>query len=154
MTTNNLVSLQYVLGECERGTFMPTGKSIDHILTASTSVKMFTRCIIEDECNIMTSDHLPIIFSFNAAPVLRPDPPSRINIAWNKCNDDHFKNYQAILESELYCILATDCSKCCPDFLNKILIDAVHNASKVLPLSRFNKRAKPYWCEEIKNAHT
>lgn len=152
--SNNLISLQYAMNKPDKYTYVTTETSIDHVITGYSFSRNVRTFDIIDTADVLTSDHLPILVSFEAQCRYANAPPPRQTLAWNKCTDEHITLYQTVLEQELNCILNTNCDKCQPDLLNAIIVNAIKNASCCIPRSTFNARAKPYWCPALKEAHS
>lgn len=151
---NSLVSVQKVQNYDNGYTFVPTKATLDYIFVESSFVEKVKSFLIVKECEILTSDHLPLIVSFETERVINFNLPSRVCTAWHKCNENDLIRYQNAITENLSSILENDNEYYDPDLLNSLIVDAVHRAETLLPRSKFNKRAKPYWCKQVKEAHT
>lgn len=151
---NNLVSAQQVVNYENGYTFVPTKATIDYIFVESSFGEKVKSFLIVNECEILTSDHLPLIMSFETEHIINIKLSSRVCTAWHKCNENDLIRYQNAITENLSGILENNNEYYDPDLLNSLIVDAVHRAETLLPRSKFNKRAKPYWCKQVKEAHT
>ena len=151
---HDLVSLQKRFQLENQYTFTPNKSTLDYVLMDSSiqdSVRSFT---IFPEADILTSDHLPLLFQKDQDLVNTPSIMAKSKIAWNKCTDLHLLTYRnGISEKIADCYTYHNSCAISPDEINDSLIQILHDAANKLPKSKFNKRAKPYWSNEVKTAH-
>jgi len=153
---NNLAPMHTSIDRLSNYTFIPNKTTLDYILMEKSSVHLTISFNIVNERDILTSDHLPIVARL-ATPLRLTNEakPRRTCIAWNKCTQTHIAQYNYDVERRVTDLLTqTEATDLTPDFINATITGILHDASKRLPLSRFNKGAKPYWSPELKQAHT
>lgn len=92
--------------------------------------------------------------SFETERIIQSKLPFRVCTAWHKCNETDLIRYHNAITENLSGILENDNEHYDPDLLNSLIVDAVHSAETLLPRSKFNKGAKPYWCKQVEEAHT
>ncbi|MES9879357.1 MAG: reverse transcriptase family protein [Sedimenticola sp.] len=134
--------------------FLPNQTMIDHLLVDNTTrVEKFT--ILDDSDMVLTSDHLPFIFTisgFDSIPNVVGDTSNRKCIAWNKMTLANLHAYQYHISAYLSNVKCRDLSV---NELANIIGSAMTDAAKsTMPNSKFNKFAKPYWTSAVKEAHT
>ena len=124
---------------------------IDHILIENYltyAVKSFN--VITD-IEILTSDHLPLILSLwvKGKRQLVQEPSNRV--AWDKCTDHDISYYQHKLSN----LLPKPANYTTPPgSISDFIVHAVLKASsECLPKVKYNRHSKPYWSQEIKQAH-
>ena len=142
---NNLCSVQYVFKRYTDYTFVPTTTSLDHVIVDGNLARSVQSFKVTDHSDILTSDHLPVTVTLEIAGTYSQSPPPRYNTAWNKCTDEHIQRYQISLEKELNCITSIDSYYWDPEFLNSVIVKALHTAEKEIPRSKFNEHTKSYW---------
>ena len=150
---NNLCSAQYLFKRYDDYTFVPTKTSLDHVIVDCNISRYIRSFKVADYRDILTSDHLPITVTLDITGEYSQITAPRFTTAWHKCTGEHINRYQKTLENELNCIINTDSNDCDPEFLNSVIVKALHAAEREIPRSKFNEHAKPYWCPEIKAAH-
>ena len=82
--------------ESKAFTFTPTQTTVDHILFERITIPTFKSYRVIPSNDIVTSDHLPLIFQMNMASSNEPTtyPTANKNINWQKCNALHLHNFQ------------------------------------------------------------
>ena len=139
-------------------TFRPTKKTLDYVILPTELAHLVESCMIFDDDVCTVSDHLPI-YTRLKIPVVRYHEQHKTHIAWNKCTTESLNNYKLTLENKLTQIDLQTAkhdirTKTQIDDFANFIINAMHNAaSKTLTISKFNKHTKPYWTEEVKQAH-
>jgi len=152
MEKHSLMSVQYLNDELNRYTYIPKRTTIDHILIESTNKACVLDFNVMKEDDILTSDHVPILAKLKSSTAL-PATQTRVpSTAWNKCTDDDMTKYQDRLSQCLTCLQEENIQDD-PNLLNTYVVEAMRAAEQQLPRSRFNKNAKPYWCESLKELH-
>lgn len=150
---NNFTSVKYMLGSDTDFTFIPNKTTIDHVLVDVDSRHNVISYHVLDSSEVPTSDHKPIIVTYQAECRYTKHNPPMYTLSWDKCTQENLTAYQQVLNQELNCILNINCDKCEPDFLNTIIVNAIKAAEHQIPRSRFNPSAKPYWNKDVKATH-
>ena len=127
---------------------------IDHIVVPIVFTDLFSKCVILDEHELNTSDHLAIVARLNVEPICfkRPDHVHR-KYSWNKYSPTEIaQTYGITLTSLLDNKTIRDCSIMCADDIDnyyKSIVEALQLASfRTIPLCRFKKHVKPKWSSE------
>ena len=147
---NTLTSLQQLYGMSAWFTYTPNKTSIDHRIVENAYKHLYTSFSILDEREIMTSDHLPLLFSVKKNSFTPSIISPRKTIDWQKCNDHHISAYKSEIDRGATKILCEENNiEFTPDFVNKEIVNIILNASATLPKSNFNKNAKPHWSAKV-----
>jgi len=157
---NNLVSVQQCLPNNVPYTFIPNRSSIDHFLIENTSYSLVAAFTSVSEADVITSDHIPTMLHTNIK--IRTQSCVTIcnkGIAWNKCTDINYIAYETLVANKILqnndTLFENNTSYLYdPDTINDLLTQVLHSSASVLPQSKFNKSAKPYWSKEVKEAHS
>ena len=136
-------------------TFIPNKTTIDHVLIEKSSANLNTSFKILNKRDVVTSDHLPILFAIAFTPFIPTESQSRMCIAWNQCTQQNISVYQSHIENniEKTFIPGSDSCNYSPYFINDSLIDIILQTSKSLSTSHFNRHAKPHWSSEVKQSY-
>ena len=142
-----------------RYSFIPTRSMIDHILVDRSLENNVTDFhVIDGNEFVLTSDHLPLIATFN----LREATSTNVNfcsensqrndmIAWRKITSDAITQYQSHIETA--CRDLPSDGLCADELANRITHVLHTAAKKSLPHNKYNKHLKPYWTDNVKEAH-
>ena len=135
-------------------TFRPTEKTLDYVIMSEYESDLVIRHTAIDDDTCTVSDHIPLLTTLSCKLCLHSFEPKSF-IAWNKCTDEQLNLYRSMLEQELDVLeLADSCTPLDIDIYYEKIVNSIHKAAKLsLPISSFNKHAKPYWTSEVKAAH-
>ena len=135
-------------------TFRPTEKTLNYVIMSEYESDLVIRHTAIDDDTCKVSDHIPLLTTLSCKLCLHSFEPKSF-IAWNKCTDEQLNLYRFILEQELNVLeLADSCTPLDIDIYYEKIVNSIHKAAKLsLPISSFNKHAKPYWTSEVKAAH-
>lgn len=139
--------------------FVPKKTMIDYILFNESLLRQLRSYEILPEGKISTtSDHLPIIAEFylseNPHEILRPTV--RLP-AWHKANETELRNYQLHLEDPIERLIREINDESDTKNVND-LYESFKNvlnecANKTIPKTGFNPYTKPYWSDNVREAH-
>jgi len=132
---NSLHSLHHVF-RSKAFTFTPTQTTVDHILVERSAIPTFKSYCVIPSNDIVTSDHLPLVFQMNMASSNEPitSPTANKNINWKKCSALHLHNFQQKVNT----FVTSLCHKHSlddldPEILNSAIINCFREAEKHLP---------------------
>ena len=130
-------------------TFTTMEKMLDHILIPKTKICEVTCVETLDDPTYNCSDHIPIVAKFLFQTVRINIPLTIRSTNWSKVSDIHITEYQSKLSNTLQDINVSDVDSMYDDTVNAIL----DSSKSSFPKGKFNRHAKPYWTEKVKDSH-
>ena len=138
------------------------GKSeslIDYITLPIERTDGISKCEILDDSCLNVSRHRPIVCSVNI-PILSEFENdlslTNLRINWKKLSPTDIQNYQSFLDSSYELKIASHTLNCKNDIDNlyESLVNNIKSASdKCFPRSKYREHLKPYWNDNLTNAH-
>ena len=133
------------------------GKScIDYVVVPNDFMEYVQDCLTLEYDSLNTSDHVPVVATFNmgCVPKTNIEIKSKKKLRWDKLSQENMKikytdpvdyDFKLILDDMTVCeISPTNID----DFLNRI-INVLRKAEKAIPVSKFRKNLRPYWCKDL-----
>jgi len=133
-------------------TYLPTatseGTKIDHICIDNALYDVTSSCNIIDDDALNTSDHLPVTLNMTYS-IERYDMHVRSVTNWD--DSTYYDDYAKFLETLLP---DTPTLQSSADEQCQLITTSIHRASAIIPTKPFHKHVKPYWDNDVKEAHT
>ena len=129
---------------------------IDYVLIPSDLIDNIKVCRVDDSLPLNTSDHFPVILAVDVGDVIRvlKRVKNMGKVRWDKLSrQDLYDRYTNPVSDALYRIF-DEFNQLHPneDNLNNLvgrIVSTMRSYEKVIPVSRYRKNVKPFWCAEL-----
>ena len=130
---------------------------IDHIIVNKNVTDLFTKCVIFEDHELNTSDHVPIVTHVKLEPICFKKPNFiRIKYKWNSLSPAQITETYGSEINKLFqdIQIPRNITESKIDTYYQTIISILQRASsKTLPRNRFKKFLKPKWTTEVAPFH-
>ena len=131
--------------------------AIGHILVPDDLIPYVQNTLVEDDSELLLSDHMPVIWSSSLNNLNEEHFRPQERPSWEKARRLNLLNdYTFPVSHMLWPIKISSLDATTNDTLqlyNKILEILTQAAKENIPNTKYNRHAKPYWSESVKKCH-